>query len=127
MVANAHTTAQPPTSVMNSRRRMSASDEAAGPRQTSILKEYVFGLMSALLPKADIVQHDPDVYFVPKADIAPGCGILLLLNSLLAATAASIASPRRSTIASIVPLSMMNGGARRTWSPRVPSTVPPIG
>ena len=56
MVAIDHTTAEPPTSVMNSRRRMSASDEAAGARQTSILKEgrYVFGLMSALPPKADI-------------------------------------------------------------------------
>jgi len=47
--------------VMNSRRRMSASDEAAGPRQTSILKEYVFGLMSALPPKADMVQPGWDV------------------------------------------------------------------
>src|SRR6516164_8476760 len=89
---------------------------ALGHKRTS---EHV-RVMSALPPKADIVQHDPDVYFVPKADIAPGCGISLLLNSLLAAMAASIASPRRSTIASIVPLSMMNGGARRTWSPRVP-------
>jgi hypothetical protein len=29
--------------------------------------------MSALPPKADIVQHDCDVRFVPKADI-PRCG-----------------------------------------------------
>jgi hypothetical protein len=27
--------------------------------------------MSALPPKADIAQHDGDVRFVPKADIAP--------------------------------------------------------
>jgi hypothetical protein len=26
--------------------------------------------MSALPPKADIADHDPDVRFVPKADIA---------------------------------------------------------
>ena len=42
-------------------------------------------------------------------------------------TAASIASPSRSTIVSIAPLSTMNGGASNTWSPRVPSIVPPIG
>jgi hypothetical protein len=30
------------------------------------------GTMSALPPKADIVGHDGDVRFVPKADI-PGC------------------------------------------------------
>jgi integrase len=34
------------------------------------------------------------------------------------ATAASIASPNRSTIMSIAALSMMNGGASNTWSPR---------
>ena len=27
--------------------------------------------MSALAPKADIVQHDRDVRFVPKADVSP--------------------------------------------------------
>jgi len=27
--------------------------------------------MSAIPPKADIADHDPDVRFVPKADIAP--------------------------------------------------------
>ena len=43
------------------------------------------------------------------------------------ATAASIASPNHSTIMSIAALSMMNGGASSTWSPRLPSTVPPIG
>src|SRR5262245_23202433 len=41
--------------------------------------------------------------------------------------AASTASPRRSTIVSICAASTMNGGAIRTWSPRAPSTVPPIG
>jgi hypothetical protein len=43
------------------------------------------------------------------------------------ATAASIASPNRSTITSTAVLSMMNGGASSTWSPRLPSAVPPIG
>jgi hypothetical protein len=34
-----------------------------------MINEYV-RIMSALPPKADIVQHDRDVRFVPKADIA---------------------------------------------------------
>src|SRR5262249_43462547 len=43
------------------------------------------------------------------------------------AVAASIASPRRSTIVSMAAASMMNGGAIRTWSPRTPSADPPMG
>src|SRR5262245_63910052 len=43
------------------------------------------------------------------------------------AVAASIASDRRSTITSMAPASMMNGGASNMWSPRTPSAVPPMG
>src|SRR5262245_54744181 len=43
------------------------------------------------------------------------------------AVAASIASPRRSTIMSMAPASIMNGGASKMWSPRTPSAVPPMG
>jgi uncharacterized membrane protein len=38
-------------------------------RKTSEVSRYLFGVMSALPPKADIVQHNRDVRFVPKADI----------------------------------------------------------
>ena len=38
---------------------------ALGQKQTSVWRT----LMSALPPKADIVQHGGDVRFVPKADI----------------------------------------------------------
>src|SRR5262249_6699032 len=41
--------------------------------------------------------------------------------------AASMPSPRRSTITSTAPASMMNGGASKMWSPRTPSAVPPMG
>jgi hypothetical protein len=49
------------------------------------------------------------------------------LAQLIPAVAASIASPRRSTIASTTAASTMKGGASSTWSPRMPSTVPPMG
>lgn len=38
-----------------------------------------------------------------------------------------MASPSRSTIMSIAGTSQMNGGARSTWSPLIPSIVPPSG
>jgi hypothetical protein len=36
-------------------------------------------------------------------------------------------APSRETIASMAAASTMNGGASSTWSPFLPSTVPPIG
>src|SRR3546814_15897152 len=41
--------------------------------------------------------------------------------------AASTASPRRSTMISISAAFEMKGGASSTWSPCLPSMVPPIG
>ncbi len=43
------------------------------------------------------------------------------------AIALSTASPSRSTIASSSASAVMKGGARRRWSPFLPSIVPPIG
>ena len=43
------------------------------------------------------------------------------------AIAASTASPSRSTMVSMSCASTINGGASSTWSPRTPSSVPPMG
>jgi hypothetical protein len=47
---------------------------ALGQKQTSDCSP----LMSALPPKADIVQHDRDVRFVPKADMGAAAKTALL-------------------------------------------------
>jgi hypothetical protein len=46
--------------------------------------------MSALPPKADIVEHDRHVRFVPKADIAPDSTASNSLNSLFAKPQATV-------------------------------------
>jgi hypothetical protein len=52
---------------------------ALGHKQTSDCRR----LMSAIPPKADTVQHNRDVRFVPKADIQGRFWILLIVGKVL--------------------------------------------
>ena len=83
-------------------------------------------LVSAHLAKTESAAHDDckTAFFnTIGAQRTGACAI----TQAASATAASTASPSRSTTVSIVTASMMKGGASRTWSPLLPSTVPPAG
>jgi hypothetical protein len=65
--------------------------------------------MSALPPKADIVQHGDDVGFVPKADILQG----LLRAATTAYEAASEHNPPLCSNSRLVASQLLRGRSRR--------------
>jgi hypothetical protein len=96
----------------------------AGSSATNLL------LAGRSLPHTDrlrLIGHEYQPCVAPLADSLVISGQADEYVHRAASSAASTASPSRSTILSTSPVVLMKGGASRTWSPLTPSTVPPIG